>query len=92
MVARDHRRRRQRRAEQRREQREQAATAKERRAANEARRRRDRGGRGAGATRRATLRRFVQGDLASLRVVIGLAVIWVIFQVAGTTASSRPRT
>ncbi len=27
-----------------------------------------------------TLRRFVQGDLASLRVVIGLAVIWAIFQ------------
>ena len=25
------------------------------------------------------LRRFVQGDLASLRVVVGLAVIWVIF-------------
>ncbi len=30
---------------------------------------------GAGA-----LRRFVQGDLASLRVVLGLAVIWAIFQ------------
>jgi D-xylose transport system permease protein len=28
----------------------------------------------------ATMRRFVQGDLASLRVVLGLAVIWVIFQ------------
>lgn len=28
----------------------------------------------------ATLRRFVQGDLASLRVVFGLAVIWLIFQ------------
>ena len=28
----------------------------------------------------ATLRRFVQGDLASLRVVLGLAVIWLIFQ------------
>jgi len=27
-----------------------------------------------------TLRRFVQGDLASLRVVLGLAVIWAIFQ------------
>jgi D-xylose transport system permease protein len=27
-----------------------------------------------------TLRRFIQGDLASLRVVIGLAVIWAIFQ------------
>ncbi len=27
-----------------------------------------------------TLRRLVQGDLASLRVVIGLAVIWAIFQ------------
>jgi D-xylose transport system permease protein len=26
------------------------------------------------------LRRFIQGDLASLRVVIGLAVIWIIFQ------------
>src|SRR5918996_6440839 len=26
------------------------------------------------------LRRFVQGDLASLRVLLGLAVIWVIFQ------------
>ena len=29
---------------------------------------------------RESLRRFVQGDLASLRVVLGLAVIWVIFQ------------
>jgi len=27
-----------------------------------------------------TLRRFIQGDLASLRVVLGLAVIWIIFQ------------
>jgi D-xylose transport system permease protein len=34
-----------------------------------------------GASARAeTLRRFVQGDLASLRVVLGLAVIWAIFQ------------
>jgi D-xylose transport system permease protein len=33
-----------------------------------------------GDARRATIRRFVQGDLASLRVVIGLAVIWAIFQ------------
>jgi len=31
-------------------------------------------------TTRETLRRFIQGDLASLRVVIGLAVIWIIFQ------------
>jgi D-xylose transport system permease protein len=30
--------------------------------------------------RRDTLRRIVQGDLASLRVVIGLALIWIIFQ------------
>jgi D-xylose transport system permease protein len=30
--------------------------------------------------RRDTLRRILQGDLASLRVVIGLALIWVIFQ------------
>ena len=30
--------------------------------------------------RRETLRRILQGDLASLRVVIGLALIWVIFQ------------
>ncbi len=30
--------------------------------------------------RRETLRRIVQGDLASLRVVIGLALIWAIFQ------------
>jgi D-xylose transport system permease protein len=29
---------------------------------------------------RETLRRLVQGDLASLRVVIGLALIWAIFQ------------
>ncbi len=29
---------------------------------------------------RDTLRRFIQGDLASLRVVLGLALIWVIFQ------------
>jgi D-xylose transport system permease protein len=28
----------------------------------------------------STLRRFVQGDLASLRVLIGLAVIWFVFQ------------
>jgi D-xylose transport system permease protein len=32
------------------------------------------------AARTETLRRFVQGDLASLRVVVGLAVIWIIFQ------------
>jgi D-xylose transport system permease protein len=31
-------------------------------------------------TRAETLRRFIQGDLASLRVVLGLAVIWAIFQ------------
>ncbi|HEX3173081.1 MAG TPA: sugar ABC transporter permease [Solirubrobacterales bacterium] len=37
------------------------------------------GGEGA-SVRSETLRRFVQGDLASLRVVLGLAVIWVIFQ------------
>src|SRR5689334_9386080 len=30
--------------------------------------------------RREAIRRIVQGDLASLRVVIGLAVIWAIFQ------------
>jgi D-xylose transport system permease protein len=30
--------------------------------------------------RRETLRRILQGDLASLRVVIGLALIWAIFQ------------
>jgi D-xylose transport system permease protein len=30
--------------------------------------------------RKETLRRLVQGDLASLRVVIGLALIWAIFQ------------
>jgi D-xylose transport system permease protein len=37
--------------------------------------------RGEGASVRGeTLRRFVQGDLASLRVVLGLAVIWAIFQ------------
>ena len=32
------------------------------------------------AMSREGLKRFVQGDLASLRVVIGLAVIWAIFQ------------
>ncbi len=31
-------------------------------------------------TRREILRRFVQGDLASLRVILGLVVIWIIFQ------------
>jgi len=31
-------------------------------------------------SRREAIRRIVQGDLASLRVVIGLAVIWAIFQ------------
>jgi ABC-type xylose transport system permease subunit len=30
--------------------------------------------------RKQTIRRLVQGDLASLRVVIGLALIWAIFQ------------
>jgi D-xylose transport system permease protein len=30
--------------------------------------------------RRETVRRLIQGDLASVRVVIGLAVIWAIFQ------------
>ena len=32
------------------------------------------------STRSQAMRRFVQGDLASLRVVLGLAVIWAIFQ------------
>jgi D-xylose transport system permease protein len=31
-------------------------------------------------TRGEVLRRFVQGDLASLRVILGLALIWIIFQ------------
>jgi D-xylose transport system permease protein len=31
-------------------------------------------------SRRQILRRFVQGDLASLRVILGLALIWIIFQ------------
>jgi D-xylose transport system permease protein len=31
-------------------------------------------------TRAEVVRRFVQGDIASLRVIIGLAVIWAIFQ------------
>jgi D-xylose transport system permease protein len=35
---------------------------------------------GVSRVRAETLRRFVQGDLASLRVVLGLAVIWLIFQ------------
>jgi D-xylose transport system permease protein len=34
----------------------------------------------AASTASQTVRRFVQGDLASLRVVLGLAVIWAIFQ------------
>jgi D-xylose transport system permease protein len=33
-----------------------------------------------GGRRAETIRRLVQGDLASLRVVIGLALIWAIFQ------------
>jgi D-xylose transport system permease protein len=33
-----------------------------------------------GTEARANLRRLIQGDLASLRVVIGLALIWAIFQ------------
>jgi D-xylose transport system permease protein len=37
-------------------------------------------GRDDGNARRETIRRIVQGDLASLRVVIGLALIWAIFQ------------
>jgi D-xylose transport system permease protein len=32
------------------------------------------------STRAQVVRRFVQGDLASLRVVLGLVVIWLIFQ------------
>jgi D-xylose transport system permease protein len=32
------------------------------------------------SVRTETLRRFIQGDLASLRVVLGLVVIWLIFQ------------
>src|SRR5205814_4966206 len=31
-------------------------------------------------TRSEVVRRFVQGDLASLRVILGLVVIWIIFQ------------
>ena len=31
-----------------------------------------------------TLRRFIQGDLASLRVVVELAVIWAIFEIANS--------
>ena len=31
-------------------------------------------------SRQQILRRFVQGDLASLRVILGLALIWIIFQ------------
>jgi D-xylose transport system permease protein len=31
-----------------------------------------------------TLRRFIEGDLASLRVVVELAVIWAIFQIANS--------
>ena len=37
-------------------------------------------GAGESSARRETIRRIVQGDLASLRVVIGLALIWIIFQ------------
>ncbi|HEX6781746.1 MAG TPA: sugar ABC transporter permease [Solirubrobacterales bacterium] len=37
-------------------------------------------GKGEPSARRETIRRIVQGDLASLRVVIGLALIWIIFQ------------
>jgi D-xylose transport system permease protein len=33
------------------------------------------------SARAEALRRFIQGDLASLRVVVGLAVIWAIFQI-----------
>lgn len=34
--------------------------------------------------RAEVLRRFVQGDLASLRVLLGLVLIWVIFQIANS--------
>ncbi len=37
-------------------------------------------GRKGSSARAEALRRFVQGDLASLRVVVGLAAIWAIFQ------------
>jgi D-xylose transport system permease protein len=37
-------------------------------------------GGGSALLNRETLRRLVQGDLASARVVLGLAVIWIIFQ------------
>ena len=43
---------------------------------------RRRGGGAPAAAAAETLRRIVQGDLASVRVVLGLAVIWIIFQVA----------
>ena len=35
---------------------------------------------GSGLLSRESLRRLVQGDLASVRVVLGLALIWIIFQ------------
>jgi D-xylose transport system permease protein len=35
---------------------------------------------GSGLLSRGSVRRLVQGDLASARVVVGLAVIWIIFQ------------
>jgi D-xylose transport system permease protein len=37
-------------------------------------------GGGSGLLNRESVRRLVQGDLASARVVLGLAVIWIIFQ------------
>jgi D-xylose transport system permease protein len=36
-------------------------------------------------SRKEILRRFVQGDLASLRVLFGLVLIWVIFQLANSS-------
>ncbi|GAC1320071.1 MAG: ABC transporter permease [Thermoleophilaceae bacterium] len=41
-------------------------------------------GRRIGPSRTEIVRRFIQGDLASLRVVLGLVVIWIVFQVANS--------
>ena len=37
----------------------------------------------AGSPGRELLRRFVQGELAELRVVLALALIWIVFHVPG---------
>jgi hypothetical protein len=44
----------------------------------------------AGSPRLDLLRRFIQGDLAELRVVLALAVIWIVFYAQDPRTSGAP--